>query len=321
MELRTLRVFVEVVRQGGFSRAAEIVFATQSTVSKAVKQLEDEIGVPLLDRVGHRSVLTVAGEIVYRRALKMLAERDDLVAELDDLRGLRRGTLRLGLPPMGSSLFAPLFVTFRDRYPGVDVRLVEHGSARLQEILLAGEIDLAASLLPVSDEFEWQEVRSEPLMALVPGDHPLAHKRTVSLLDLKEIPFILFDTGFALTRIIVEACQRHGFEPTVAARTSQIAFAVELAALGLGVAILPRITAERLHYPSVCRILLDEPGVKWQAVMIWRRGAHLSHSARAWLAIWRETYPDQPAVEPTTQGSARRFRGGDRPSPTRTRAI
>ena len=72
MQLRTLRAFVEVVRQGGFSQAAKVVFATQSTVSKAVRQLEDEIGVPLLDRIGHRSVLTVAGEVVFRRALKIL---------------------------------------------------------------------------------------------------------------------------------------------------------------------------------------------------------------------------------------------------------
>jgi DNA-binding transcriptional LysR family regulator len=85
MEIRTLRAFVEVVRQGGFSQAAKVVFATQSTVSKAVKRLEDEIGVLLLDRVGHRSTLTAAGEIVYRRALRILAERDDLMSELDDL--------------------------------------------------------------------------------------------------------------------------------------------------------------------------------------------------------------------------------------------
>src|SRR5580692_6896960 len=73
MEIRTLRAFVEVVRQGGFSQAAKTVFATQSTVSKAVKQLEDECGVLLLDRIGHRSKLTAAGEIVYRRAQRILA--------------------------------------------------------------------------------------------------------------------------------------------------------------------------------------------------------------------------------------------------------
>ncbi len=83
-----------------------------------------------------------------------MAERDDLVAGLDELRGLRRGTLRLGVPPIGSSLlFAPLFATYSSRHPGIDIRLVEYGSGRLEEILLAGEIEPAASLLPASHEF------------------------------------------------------------------------------------------------------------------------------------------------------------------------
>ncbi|MCC3263345.1 LysR family transcriptional regulator, partial [Paenibacillus polymyxa] len=84
MELRTLRALVEVVRQGGFSQAAKVVHATQPTVSKAVRQLEDELGMPLLDRQAQPLRLTAAGEIVYRRAIAMLAERDDLRAELDD---------------------------------------------------------------------------------------------------------------------------------------------------------------------------------------------------------------------------------------------
>src|SRR6202000_2718446 len=116
MEIGTLRAFVEVVRQGGFSQAAKTVFATQSAVSKAVKQLEEEIGVPLLDRIGHRTRLTDAGEILYPRAVRLLTDREDLVAELDELRGLKRGTLRLGLPAVGSSaLFAPSFAIYRNR--------------------------------------------------------------------------------------------------------------------------------------------------------------------------------------------------------------
>lgn len=291
MELRTLRAFVEVVRQGGFSQAAKVVFATQSTVSKAVKQLEDEIGMPLLDRVGHRSTLNTAGDIVYRRALKILTERDDLVAELDELRGLKRGTLRLGFPPVGSStLFAPLFAIYRSRYPGIDIRLMEqHGSERLEEILLSGEIDLAASLLPVSGALEWQDVRTEPLMALLPSDHSLAQSRFINLASLQEEPFILFEIGFALNRVIQDACQRRGFEPTIAARSSQIDFIVELVAAGLGIAFLPRMIAEQRTHPSVRHILLAEPETEWHMAMIWRRDGYLSHAARAWLALARES--------------------------------
>ncbi|MDS1137836.1 LysR family transcriptional regulator [Nitratireductor indicus] len=291
MEFRTMRAFVEVVRQGGFSQAAKAVNATQSTVSKAVKQLEEEIGVPLLDRIGHRSTLTSAGEIVYRRAVRMLAQREELFVELDDLRGLRRGTLRLGLPPIGSNLlFAPLFAKFRQRHPHVDIRLTEHGSDQLEEILRAGEIDLAGSLLPVARDFAWQAVRREPLVALLPHRHPLAEREQITLIDLKTVPFLLFEKGFALNRIILAACARHGFEPQIAARSSQIEFIVGLAATGLGVAFFPRLIAEQRHHPGVRYVLLAEPETDWSMAMLWRRDSYLSYAAKAWLTIVRESY-------------------------------
>ena len=298
MELRSLRAFVEVVRQGGFSQAAKVVFATQSTVSKAVKQLEVELGVPLLDRIGHRSEMTAAGQIVYRRAIAMLAEREDLVGELDELRGLKRGRLRLGLPPLGSStLFAPMFVNFRSRYPGIDISLIEHGSKRLEEILLAGEIDLAASLLPVAKPFEWQAVRAEPLMAMMAVDHPLAKRKKLGLVDLRDTPFILFDSGFALNQVILDACEKRGFVPAVAARSGQIDFIVELAAAGLGVAFLPRNMALQRHQEGIAQVLLDEPDTLWHIALIWRRGGYLSHAARAWLDLARDTAGDGAAPQ------------------------
>lgn len=303
MEFRTLRAFVEVVRQGGFSQAARTVFATQSAVSKAVKQLEDEIGMPLLDRIGHRSTPTAAGEAVYRRGLRLLADRDDLMAELAEIRGLKRGTLRLGLPPIGSStLFAPLFAIYRQLYPGIDIRLVEHGSDRLEEILRAGEVDLAASLLPVADEFEWLEMRSEPLVALVERSHPLAEADKIGLDGLRGLPFLLFEQGFALNRILLQACRRHGFEPEIAARSSQIDFLVALAGAGVGVAFLPRLIAAQRAHPAVRAVPLDEPGTDWAMAMIWRRGGYLSDAARAWLAVARESRTQAAATGGDVEG-------------------
>jgi DNA-binding transcriptional LysR family regulator len=296
MELRALRAFVEVVRQGGFTQAAKTVFSTQPTISKAVKQLEDELGVQLLDRSGHKSDLTAAGEIVYRRALAMLAERDDLITELDELRGLERGVLRLGLPRLGSSvLFAPLFAAYRSRFPAIEIRLAEHGSKRLEEILLAGDVELVASLLPVSEELDWQDVRAEPLMVLLPDGHPAAGQAKTDLRGLSGSSFILFEEGFALNDIILDACRRSGFTPKITARSGQIDFIVELVAAKVGIAFLPRLMTEQFAHASISRVLLDEPQCDWHMVLAWRRNGYLSHAARAWLALARDAYPRQPS--------------------------
>jgi len=284
-----LRAFVEVVRSGGFSSAAKVLFATQSAVSKTVRQLEDEVGLPLLDRVGRRTVLTPAGEVLYQRGLKLLAERDDLMAEIAEMRGLKRGALRLGLPPIGSNtLFAPLFSVYRQRYPGIEIRLVEHGSDRLEESLRAGELDFAGLLMPVSADFNTQKIQREPLTALLHETHPLAKRRALTLQDLRDVPFILFQPGFTLNRVILSACRSHGFTPTVTARSSQLDFIVALVAAGIGVAFLPRMIALQRRRSGITCVRLSEPGTDWDMTMAWRRDAYLSHAAKAWLGLVRE---------------------------------
>ncbi|WP_339530729.1 LysR family transcriptional regulator [Pseudomonas mucidolens] len=289
MNLRTLRTFVEVVRQGGFSQAAEVVSLTQSSVSKAVRTLEDELGTPLFNRIGHKSELTAAGEIAYRRALVLLAERSDLVAEINDLLGLKRGVLRIGLPPVGSGeLFAAMFALYRRRYPDIEIQLIEHGSKKLAQCLQAGQVDLAALLVPVEGEFEYQDVRVEPLMVVMPVDHPLAGRAQVNFSDLADSPFILYEAGFALNPIILNACERRGVVPRVTARSAQIDFIVDLVSAGLGVAFLPQMLAYKHRHPGIALTPLDEPRTDWHIALAWRRHAHLPQAARAWLELARE---------------------------------
>ena len=291
MEFKSLRVFIEVVRQGSFSKAAEVLFTTQSTVSKAIKQLEDELATPLIARFKRHNVPTKAGEIVYRRGLKLVADRDDLLKELDEIRGLKQGRLRLGISPVGSStLFAPLFARYNQRYPGIEVELIEHGSDKLAQCLREGEIDFAGTLLPISEEFEFQLMRSEPLVALLISSHPLTTRSSISLPELKEIPFILFGSGFALHRIILDACHRADFEPKVVAQSSQIDFMLELVSAGLGVTFLPRMIATQRPSPKIHSLLLNEPELQWDMAMTWRRNSYLSEAAKAWLALVREVH-------------------------------
>ncbi|WP_460150510.1 LysR family transcriptional regulator [Pseudomonas sp. H2_A10] len=289
MNLRTLRAFVEVVRQGGFSQAAEVVSLTQSSVSKAVKTLEDELGTPLLSRLGHKNELTAAGEIAYSRALVMLAEHNDLVAQINDLRGLKRGVLRIDLPPVGCGVvFATMFATYRSRYPDIDIELTEYGSKKLRECLDAGEVDLAALLLPIDEGFDYQPVRNEPLMAVLPIGHPLAARASIDFTDLADSPFILFEAGFALNAKILKACERKGVMPKITARSGQIDFIVDLVSAGLGVAFLPRMLAHKHQHAGIALIPLDEPHTDWHIALAWRASAHLPPAARAWLELARE---------------------------------
>lgn len=292
MELRTLRAFVEVARQSGFSKAARALFSTQSTVSKAVRQLEEELGEELLERLGTGVKLTGAGELAYARAVSMLTESEHLLADLADMRGLFSGRLRLGLPIFGSArLFAPLFAEYRSRYPGVEIEIMEQGSARLEEALLAGEVELAVSLLPVPETFEWQPVRDDPLMVVLWADHPLRGRASLRLAELAGYPFILFEQGFALNARIEAACRARGFVPQASARSSQVDFIIALVAAGLGVALLPRILTEGRPLSPLDAVLLDETDLRWRAALVWRKGARLSPAARAWLALAREKFP------------------------------
>ncbi|MQT34181.1 MAG: LysR family transcriptional regulator [Pseudomonas helleri] len=289
MNLRTLRVFVEVVRQGGFSQAAEVVSLTQSSVSKAVRTLEDELGTPLLNRIGHKSELTAAGEIAFRRALVLLAERNDLIAEINELRDLKGGTLRIGLPPVGCGvLFAQMFATYRSRYPRVNIELIEHGSKKLRECLEAGEVDLAALLIPIDETFAYQQVRNEPLVAVLPGAHSLSRRKRINFSDLADSPFILFEEGFALNALIMAACDRRGIVPRVTARSGQIDFIADLVAAGLGVAFLPRMLAQKHKHAGIALVPLEEPDTDWNIALAWRAGAHLPPAAIAWLELAKE---------------------------------
>lgn len=267
---------------------AKAVLSTQSTVSKAVKRLEDELDLVLIDRAAPGITLTDAGDVVLRRAQTILAERDDLLVELRELRGLKHGELRLGLPPIGSdTLFAPTFVAFRDRYPGIRIQLIERGCQDLMDLLRAGEIDLAGLLLPFPDEFSWQDLCVEPVVAVVAAGHPLTARRSVPIAAFADSPFLLFETGFSLNQIVLAACRRSGFTPKVTARSTQVEFLFDLIAAGLGIGFLPRMMVETRQHDGIRAITLDDPDMLWHMTLAWRRGGYLSGAAKEWLRLMR----------------------------------
>ncbi|MDF3844471.1 LysR family transcriptional regulator [Pseudomonas citronellolis] len=294
MEFKQLRSFVEVVRQGSFTQAAQRLHASQSAISKQVAQLEQSLHVQLLERSGPHVRLTAAGEVVLRRAEDMLRLRRELLIELDDLSQMRRGELRLGLPLLGAdALFAWRFAEYRKRYPHIQVHLVEGGSKSLEQALHAGELELAGALTPNDPAFDWQPFCNEPLDALLPAEHPLAGRESIALAELADTPFLLYQQSFTLNDRLLRACREAGFEPREGGRSGQADFLGALVAAGQGVVLLPRVVAQEVERPGVARVLLSEPDLRWDICFIWRRDAYLSHAAKAWLALLEE-FPLHP---------------------------
>ena len=309
IDLRRLRFFTEVVNQGGFSQAAKALFATQPTVSKAIQQLESELGVKLLERAGRASRLTAEGQLVYSRAVRLLAQAKDFLAELDDVRGLRHGTLRLGVPRLGSSaLFASTYAEFRRTFPGIEVHLAVHGRSQLDDELEAGRIDLAVLTQPISDALDHEPIRSDPLVVLLRQGDALASQQSVTLKQLRDQPIVLPEEGSDFGELVLDAYRRSGITPTIAARSSQVDFVFELVAAGAGAAFLPRSIAQQRSHRLVVGVPLDEPRCRWRIAYAWRHGAHVSAAARAWLSLSKRTLGSGLAAPAHSRGSVTRTR-------------
>ena len=286
MELRLLKAFSVVVETGSFTAAAEKLHVTQPTISKAIKQLEDEIGQPLLHRHTRTLRLTDVGETVQRHAHDILRASSQLDTAVSDLSTLVHGELRIGIPPLGPRLFIPMIAAFTRRYPGVELKFLEDGSRTIEAGLQSGELDMGGLLAPIdASQYEHRTLVEDHLGLLAPAKSRWAKRGSVSLLELAEEPFIMFSSAFMLNERIVDACRQCGFEPQVVGRSGQVSFIIELVRSGVGIVLLPESELAALDLRGVARTALVDPIIPWQIELAWPKSGYLSHAARAWLSL------------------------------------
>lgn len=287
MDLRALRYFVETVRQASFTRAADAMFLTQSTISKMIRQLEDEVGAPLLIRDGRRIVPTDTGRIVYERGVQALAMVRQLKTEVQDVAELNRGELHLGLPPTVNLLFASAVKAYRQAYPGIRLVLREDPAPVIEQRVAAGELEVGVTVMPVNEQLDlaMQPMARYPVCAVGSRGWHAGTRRTIDLASLRETPLLLLADEFALTRTVRQAFAQAGVEPRVATQSAHWEFLAEMASAGLGVALLPAPLLRRLNTDDLTVLTLRKPAVSWQIAQVWPRERYLSHAARAWLAM------------------------------------
>ncbi|MDQ0791711.1 LysR family transcriptional regulator [Streptomyces sp. B1I3] len=273
MELRQLEYFIAVAEEQSFTRAAERVHISQSGVSAQIRQLERELGAELFDRSARTATLTVAGQAALEHARAALAAAGAVGQAVGEVADLIRGRLVVGMV-IGCTL-TPLFdalSVFHRAHPGVEISLLEDNSDRLVEGVRAGTVDLAlmGTATATPDGLEALTIISERLVVAVPAGHALAKQRRVTLRDVVAHPIVCMPPGTGLRTVFDRACAAQGLRPAIAAQASAADAIVDLAARGLGVAILSdSMTAN--HRDRLAARTIDDVETPALLALIWKR--------------------------------------------------
>jgi DNA-binding transcriptional LysR family regulator len=262
MEFRHLRYFLVLAEELHFGRAAQRLAMTQPPLSLNIQQLEASVGARLFDRNSKGVRLTAAGAAFRESAQALLAQADAARRLARDVDAGSLGRLRVGI--VGSVLFRGLpqwLAAFQARHPRIEVAFSELNSQEQLDALMHDQLDLGfVHTRRVPDGLQTAPVHSDAFMACVPGAHALAKRRKVSLLQLRDEPFVLFSRRAApdyYTRI-VEMCGALGFYPNVRHEVRHWLSVVSLVAQGMGVAVVPAPLQRSGMAGAAFRPLLEE---------------------------------------------------------------
>jgi LysR family transcriptional regulator, hydrogen peroxide-inducible genes activator len=239
LNMQLLEQFVVLARTKNFTRAAEELHLSQSSLSRAIQKLEDQFGQPLFERRPRELVLTDAGEIMLDRAKSILYAVEDLFCEVSQVG--RKKRVRLGAIPTIAPYFLPHFLgEYRKRHPDVSVIVQEDTTEHLIKRCEHGEIDVVILALPVeSPHLRVEAMFDEELLLVLPVDHELAKRKKIRPADVEEYPFVMLNEAHCLTDNIASFCRRKFLQPVTIERTSQLTTVQELVALGHGVSVVP----------------------------------------------------------------------------------
>jgi DNA-binding transcriptional LysR family regulator len=240
LTLHQLRAFRAVAEQLSFSAAALELSLSQPSVSYQVKELEAVLGLPLLDRLGKRVRLTEAGEVLYDYARRTLALLDEAALAMEQLRGIERGTLRVGASTTVGIYVIPLALGgYKKLHPNLAVSMEVGSREALQERLKRGLLDLAVLSPPVADpDLTSTPFMEDELVMVVPAAHPLAGRESLSLRDFAGESFLMREPGSGTREAVEAAARRAGVTLPVGMELGSNGAIKHAVEAGLGVAVL-----------------------------------------------------------------------------------
>jgi len=281
MNLRDLKYLVALADHRHFGRAAAACFVSQPTLSTQIRKLEDELGLPLVERAPRKVMLTPAGVEAAARARTIVAEVEQMKEAARRSRDPEAGTVRLGIfPTLGPYLLPHVIPNIRERFPQLELLLVEEKSDELLGRLREGRLDAALLALPLDDDQLHAEfLFEEPFLLAVSGQHPLAERQQLDVQELSSQKLLLLEDGHCLRDQALAVCRLFGANEKSEFRATSLETLRQMVAADVGITLLPTLSVK----PPVPRSdnirLLDFSGdnrPSRRIAMVWRRSSAMN---------------------------------------------
>jgi DNA-binding transcriptional LysR family regulator len=291
VDINQLEVFLSVAREKSFSRAAEALHRTQPAVSQAIRRLESELGESLFDRSSKDGTLTTAGRVLHDFAQQMLSLRGHAHTAIRELRDLHRGKLSLSANEYTVMGLLPLIPVFRARHPHIKIEVKRSLASRIPSEILERHVEMGVvSFKPTDQSIRSVPITADELALIVPSSHPLARKHVVSVRELGAESFIAHNVPSPYRERVVKTFEKYRTPLNISMEMPTLEAIKRIVEDGLGVALVPRLAAQaEIERGQVAGLTVKEMRLERRLHLVYRRGATLSHAAKAFLRVARES--------------------------------
>ena len=293
MDIGQLEAFLQVAAHRSFSRAAEALQLTQPSVTARIQSLERDLGEPLFERNGRGVSLTEVGTAFLPHAQRVLKALHDGRDAVQSLRQLELGTLRLGAAPTISTYVLPeLILSFRSRYPGLEVSVHTEHSEQIVQMVLADEVQLGLERTITHGEVVSVPLYQDEVVLIAASGDPFGRKGAVQIEDVGERPLIMFNRGSSYYTLVDNALRQAGLLVTPAMELDNMEATKKMVEKGLGIAILPKVAVEReVARGELCEVRVEGMTMPQREIsLIYRRSRPLSRAAQAFVQLLEERY-------------------------------
>ncbi|MGD9895164.1 MAG: LysR family transcriptional regulator [Dehalococcoidia bacterium] len=293
MELGQLEAFLQVASHHSFSKAAEVLFLTQPSVTARIQSLEKELAEELFERTGRTVRLTDAGAAFLPYADRVLKDVQEGRDALEALRHGDFGSLRIGSALTISTYVLPkILKTFRARYPGVEVSIRTGRSDQVLEMLLDDEVQVGIVRALVHQDVETVHLYDDEVVLVTDPGHPFTRDRTADIAEVGKQPLIFFDKGSSYYGLVHGFFRDAGIVPLHAMELDSMEATKKMVEEGLGIAVLPRVSVEReLKLGLLVEVeITGVPRIRRQIALIYRRNRKQARSVGAFIEVLQNMY-------------------------------